>query len=180
MTAVRHTLSALWFGLAIVIVTVVGLSHIAPVLGYRLVIIAGPSMAPTIPLGAVVIERDPGSRAVSVGDVVTIEQPNGVSITHRVVRLGEANGATYLETRGDANGASDPSVTPMSAVSGVVAAQIPMVGFLLAYLAVPTGVLSIVLLMATLMLAVVLLEDIDGARERRRRTVQDARDGFPA
>ena len=180
MTALRRTLSALWLVLAIAILAVVGLSHVAPALGYRLVVIAGPSMTPAIPLGAVVIERDPGPGAVSVGDVVTAQMPNGVSITHRVVRIGEAQGTTYLETRGDANDASDPAVTPLSAVTGVVAFQLPMVGFMLAYLAIPLGVLSVVLMMATLMFALWLLEESDAARERRAGTVPDVRDGVTA
>ena len=68
----------------------VGLSRIAPVLGYRLVIIEGPSMTPTIPIGAVVIERTVPVDAIALGDVVTVPMPNGVAITHRVVRLGES------------------------------------------------------------------------------------------
>ena len=180
MTALRRTLSVLWFCLAIAILAVVGLSHVAPALGYRLVVIAGPSMAPTIPLGAVVGERAGPPASVALGDVVTIGMPNGVSITHRVVRIGEAYGETYLETRGDANDASDPTVAPLSAVTGVVAFQLPMVGFVLAYLAIPTGVLSVVSMLATLMLAIWLLDETDGAPERRTKTRPDVADGFPA
>jgi signal peptidase len=180
MTALRRTLSALWLGLAIAILAVVGLGHVAPALGYRLVVIAGPSMSPAIPLGAVAVEQGGVPGTVSVGDVVTIQMPNGISITHRVVRIGEAKGATYLETRGDANEASDPTVVPLSAVTGVVAFHLPLVGFALAYLAVPTGVLSIVLMMATLMFAIWVLEEFDAARERRAGTAQDVADGVPA
>ena len=66
MTALRRTLSALWLSLALAILAVVGLSRVAPALGYRLVVIAGPSMSPTIPIGAVVIERTvPSTRSPS-------------------------------------------------------------------------------------------------------------------
>jgi signal peptidase I len=145
-----------------------------------LVIIAGPSMTPAIPLGAVVIERDATSRSVSVGDVVTVQKPNGVSITHRLIRIGEADGKTYLETRGDANAASDPIVVPLSAVTGVAAYQVPLVGFVLAYLAIPSGVLSVVLTLATLMFATWLLEELDAGRDRRRETARDVADGLLA
>ena len=57
MTALSRTLSVLWLSLALAVLAVVGLSHVAPALGYRLVVIAGPSMSPAIPMGAVVIER---------------------------------------------------------------------------------------------------------------------------
>jgi signal peptidase I len=182
MTVVRRTLSALWLSLALAVLAVVGLSHVAPALGYRLVVIAGPSMSPTIPLGAVVIERTISASEIVVGDVVTVQMPNGVSITHRVVRLGAARGETYLETRGDANDAADPTVVPASAVTGVVAISLPLLGFLLAFLAVPSGVASIVLTLAALMFAIWTLEELDGARDREREagTAPDVVDGLPA
>ena len=182
MTVVRLTLSAFWLSLVIAILAVVGLSRIAPALGYPLVVIAGPSMTPTIPLGAVVIERTLPVDAIAVGDVVTVQMPNGVAITHRVVRLGEIAGSTYLETRGDANDGPDPVVVPASSVSGVVTLTLPMVGFLLAYLAVPSGVASIVLMLAALMLAIWSLEEGDGepAGEAPAAAGTDMVDGFPA
>jgi signal peptidase I len=178
MTALRRTLSALWLSLAVAILAVVGLSHIAPALGYRLVIIAGSSMSPAIPIGAVVIERKPS--AVNVGDVVTVQKPNGVSITHRVVRLGEAHGEAYLETRGDANAASDPTVAPASTVTGVVAVALPLVGFILAFLAVPSGVISIVLMLAALMFAIWTLEELESVDGEKVATAPEMTDGLPA
>ena len=144
MTALRRTLSVLWLSLALAILAVVGLSHVAPALGYRLVVIAGPSMSPTIPIGAVVLERTVPIQEIAVDDVVTVQMPNGVAITHRVVRVGDARGETYLETRGDANDAADPTVVPATAVTGVVSLSLPVVGFILAFLAVPTGIASII------------------------------------
>jgi len=186
MTVVRLTLSAFWLSLLIAILAVVGLSRIAPALGYPLVVIAGPSMTPTIPLGAVVIEWTVPVDAIAVGDVVTVQMPNGVAITHRVVRLGDIAGAVYLETRGDANDAPDPVVVPASSVSGVVTVTLPMLGFLLAYLAVPSGLASIVLMLAALMLAIWSLDEADGEADGRPAgeapvpTGTDTVDGFPA
>jgi signal peptidase I len=179
MTVLRRLLSALWLGLALAILAVVGLSHVAPALGYRLVVIAGPSMSPTIPVGAVVLERDP-SGPVAVGDVVTVLERNGVSVTHRIVRIGEADGRTYLEIRGDANDAPDPAVVPRSDVTGVVSISLPVVGFLLAFLAIPTGVLSIVSTLAALMLAIWTLEESADAVEAVRATAPEMADGLQA
>ena len=182
MTAIRRTLSVIWLSLVVAILAVVGLSRIAPALGYPLVVIAGPSMSPTIPLGAAVIERTVPAEAIGVGDVVTVQMPNGVAITHRVVRLGEIAGATYLETRGDANAAADPVVVPAGDVTGVVTVAVPMLGFLLAFLAAPSGVASVVLMLAALMVAIWAMEELDGSLERdpEAATATDAVDGFPA
>ena len=49
----------------------------------------------------------------------------------------------------------------------MVTLTLPMVGFLLAYLAVPSGVASIVLMLAALMLAIWSLEERDGEPGRR-------------
>jgi signal peptidase I len=180
MTALRRTLSALWLSLALAVLAVVGLSHVVPALGYRLIVIAGGSMSPGIPIGSVVIERDVASEPVSVGSVVTMTMPNGAMITHRVVRIGEANGEAYVEIRGDANRTSDPTVVPLTAVTGVVAFNLPMVGFLLAFLAVPTGVLSIVLTLAAIMFAIWTLEELDAVRVRQPGTAPEMADGLTA
>jgi len=182
MTALRRTLSALWLSLTLAVLAVVGLSHVAPALGYRLVVVAGPSMSPTIPLGAVVFERTVPVTEIAIGDVVTVRMPNGVAITHRVVRIGDIRGQAYLETRGDANDASDPTVVPASAVTGVVSVSVPMLGFVLAFLAVPSGIASVVLTLAALMFAVWSLEELDPRRAARgrREPASDTRDGLPA
>ena len=184
MTALRHTLSVLWLSLALAILAVVGLSHVAPALGYRLVVIAGPSMSPTIPIGAVVLERTVPIQEIAVDDVVTVQMPNGVAITHRVVRVGKARGETYLETRGDANDAVDPTVVPATAVTGVVSLSLPVIGFILAYLAVPTGIASMLFTLAALMFAIWSLEELAPRRatdrEREAGTTPDAVGGFPA
>ncbi len=180
LTSLRRVLSVLWLSLTLAVVAMVGLNLVAPALGYRLVIVTGPSMAPGIPLGAVVVERSADARPPMVGDVVTMRMPNGVAITHRVVRIAEGAGSQYLETRGDANAASDPTVVPMTSVTGVVELAIPVVGFALAFLTLPTGVLSVVLMLAALLTAIWALEEIDALREWQPGTVREASGGIPA
>jgi len=57
-------------GLATVTLVVAVVSHLAPALGYRVVIVAGPSMSPTIPMGSLLVEHGPGSDGVAVGALV--------------------------------------------------------------------------------------------------------------
>jgi signal peptidase len=179
-TSLHRALSVLWFSLTLALAAVVGLNLFAPVLGYRLVIVTGPSMTPAIPLGAVVIERAPDTTLPVVGDVVTVRLPNGVAITHRVIRIGDGTGGQYLETRGDANAGPDPTVIPAASVTGIVDVAIPVVGYALAFLAMPTGVLSVILLLAALLTAIWSLEELDAVREPRPGTVHEATDGIPA
>lgn len=68
------------------------------------------SMSPTIPAGSVaVVQRVPASD-VQVGDVVTVDRPDELPVTHRITSSGA--GATETERvltmRGDANATDDP------------------------------------------------------------------------
>lgn len=92
-------------------------------------VIAGGSMAPTIPLGAVVLVRPaPGYAA---GDVVTYRAAAALT-THRVVAVHGSGAGARLVTKGDANPDLDPEEVPSAAVQGVVRAQLPWAGYLLA------------------------------------------------
>jgi signal peptidase len=157
MTVLRRTLAALWLGLAVATLAVVAVSHVGPALGYRVVIVAGDSMSPSIPIGSLLAEGRPAGSVVA-GDVVTMEMPNGAAITHRVTRVVDLDGVTWLETRGDANAEPDPALVPASTVSGVVAFHVPFAGYLLAFLGFPTGVACILSALVALLFAGLLLE----------------------
>ena len=158
-TALCRTLAGLWLALAVSTLALVAFDHVAPALGYRLVIVSGSSMSPSIPVGSIAAERLPPPPGVVAGDVVTMEMPNGAAITHRVVRVVDDRGETYLETRGDANDGSDPALVPATAVSGVVAFHVPLAGFLLAFIGSPTGVLCLVATLLALLFGAWLAED---------------------
>ena len=66
------------------------------------------SMAPTIPAGSVALVRQIPAEQARVGDVVTVDRPGQLPITHRVVATAPAgNGETALTLRGDANRQDD-------------------------------------------------------------------------
>lgn len=70
------------------------------------------SMEPTIPTGALLISREVDIDEVEKGDIICFRSKEtnmlGQVITHRVVDVLEGeDGEIYLETRGDANPASD-------------------------------------------------------------------------
>ena len=157
MAVLRRALAAFWLALAITTLAVVAFSDVAPGLGFRVVIVAGDSMSPSIPIGSLLAERQPIAGVVA-GDVVTMEMPNGATITHRISRVVERDGGTWLETRGDANAEPDPALVPASVVSGVVAFHVPFAGSLLAFLGFPTGVACILSSLVALLLAGWLLE----------------------
>ncbi|GAB3396808.1 hypothetical protein GCM10027568_31710 [Humibacter soli] len=68
------------------------------------------SMSPDIPTGSLaVVKQIPASEA-HVGDVVTVDRPGELPITHRVVKTSPGpDGSTILVLKGDANAAADPA-----------------------------------------------------------------------
>jgi len=76
------------------------------------------SMAPTIPTGSVAIVQQIPASQVHVGDVVTVDRPDELPVTHRVraVAEGSAPGERLLTLRGDANAQDDVKPYPVSSV----------------------------------------------------------------
>ncbi|TVU59301.1 signal peptidase I [Paenarthrobacter nitroguajacolicus] len=68
------------------------------------------SMAPAIPAGSLAVVREIPAAEVTIGDVVTVDRPGKLPITHRVQTIGPADGAARTITmKGDANTESDPA-----------------------------------------------------------------------
>ncbi len=76
------------------------------------------SMSPTIPAGSVAIVQQIPASEVHVGDVVTVDRPGQLPVTHRVrlIEDGPSAAARLLTLRGDANAQDDPAPYPVSTV----------------------------------------------------------------
>lgn len=160
-------------GLASVIV-----GRVLPLLGHPVYVVAGPSMEPAISIGsAVILDAVPPSE-LAVGDVVSLRSGAGRAIfTHRIIRVAERDGETWLETQGDANEAPDPSITPASAVIGRVAMSLPGAGYLIALLSTVQG---LVLLLSTGALLLVAGWLLDGLAGEQRPTARAGSGDTPA
>jgi signal peptidase len=101
------------------------------------------------------------------GDIVTLKEANGVVVSHRITRVLQQPNGTFIETKGDANSAVDPVLTPVSDVTGRVDFSVPVVGYLVYLLTLPIGVLSVLGLALTLLFAIWLLEDFEQDEEER-------------
>jgi signal peptidase len=148
------------FVLFAVAVAGVGLAaRLAPMAGAEVFTIRSGSMEPAIGTGALVVVTegaDPG-----VGDVVAYRLPNGAVVTHRVSRVVDGEAGRFLETRGDANSDPDPSLVPQEAVVGEVSLALPLLGFLLALLGMPIGIVTLISVAGTLLTAIWLLEELE-------------------
>ena len=161
MRTLRRALAALWFAAVATVVALVVFSHVAPRLGHEPLIIRGRSMEPTIPLGSLAIASRVHPQAVEAGDVVSIRLPSRVLVTHRVIRVAENGPERLLEMQGDANADPDGALIPARWTVGVVDRYVPFAGYLMALLSMPSGVITLFTLLATLLMVVWLLEELE-------------------
>ncbi|WP_240423747.1 signal peptidase I [Microbacterium halotolerans] len=68
------------------------------------------SMSPTIPAGSVAVVQEMAASEIEVGDVVTVDRPDDLPVTHRVTSVddGASDDARVITMRGDANDVDDP------------------------------------------------------------------------
>ncbi|GAA4162661.1 hypothetical protein GCM10022286_21890 [Gryllotalpicola daejeonensis] len=79
------------------------------------------SMSPTIPTGSLAMVHHIPAEQAHVGDVVTVERPGELPITHRLVSSKpDAAGGYDLVLKGDANAAADPVPYHVTTVGRVV------------------------------------------------------------
>ncbi len=146
-TWLRRALDLALIGVVVVALFGVVLGRVVPLFGASTFVVAGGSMEPTIPLGAAVVVRPVAAGELAVGDVVSLRSgPQRAVFTHRIIRIAARDGQPWLETKGDANDAPDPSITPATAVLGREVLVIPYAGFLVALLSIPSGILFVIAL----------------------------------
>jgi len=101
-----------------VVLTVLALGGVACIVlvvlaftgGYSLIMFKTGSMSPTIPAGSVALVQEVPASALAVGDVVTVDRPGDLPVTHRVTSVSDGQSADQrkITMRGDANDADDP------------------------------------------------------------------------
>ena len=161
--------------LAVYVLGVVGLAaaaKAAPVAGYGLYAVRSASMAPALGVGDLVVAQDVDPTAIQPGDVITASTRTGSTITHRVVAVASNGDGPAFTTRGDANASPDPVATPAAQVRGRVAWDIPLLGFLLAMVTTPSGIVALLSIGGSLLTVVWLLDDLelaDDEEELERR-----------
>jgi signal peptidase len=110
--------------------------------GLKRYVVTGGSMGASIPRGSVAFERPVAVSRLRVGDVITYTPPPGYGVsgrvTHRVVWIGRDRSlARAFRTKGDANAAPDPWRFALARPTQArVLFHVPLVGYLLAALAI--------------------------------------------
>jgi signal peptidase len=158
----RRFLDLLLIGLVVIVLVGILLAKLVPLTGRQTIIVGGSSMEPAIGLGAAIVIRPVPAEALAVGDVVTLHAGEKSAIyTHRIIEVVDRPDGRWIRTKGDANATADPTLIHSSAVVGRTELAIPLVGYLLALLSSPAGVLFLVGMAATLLASAWLLESLE-------------------
>lgn len=123
---------------AVLLVGVLLLSGTTSVLPLRSLSVQSGSMAPSLPVGSVLLSTPARTDDIRVGDVITFTHPehSGQLVTHRVVTTATTADGPSFRTKGDANAAVDLwSVTPGEQVWRVQG-HLPVVGTALTFVRV--------------------------------------------
>lgn len=169
-TAVRWFRRLLELALVLLVVAVLGLVlavNLGPRLGHDFVVIRGGSMEPAIHLGALTEVSQVQPTDLRPGDIVTLKEADGIVVAHRITRVLQQPNGTFIETKGDADAAVDPVLTPVSDVTGRVDLSVPVLGYLVYLLTLPIGMLSVLGLALTLLFSIWLLEDSEQDEGKR-------------
>lgn len=164
-TLVRRVVDLGLLALIVIVLFAVILGKGAPLVGRQSIVIGGGSMEPTIPLGAAIVLAPVDSGQLAPGDIVSMQiAADHATYTHRIIDVVDRPDGRWIRTQGDANAEPDPTLVPASAVIGRVELTIPLVGFLLALLSLPVGVIFVLGLAATLLAIAWLLESLEPER----------------
>jgi signal peptidase len=162
-TLTRRAVEALF---AAVVVTALGLwvvTHLAPGVGHGLFAVRSGSMNPALEVGDLVVTRLVDPSEIRSGDVITIGTGGRAIVTHRVVAVQATDDGPVFTTRGDANATPDPIAVRADQLHGRVDWRVPLLGFVLAMIAMPAGILALVSIAAALLTAAWLLDEDEEA-----------------
>ena len=170
----RRTLDVLLGVIIVVVVAIVVVARVIPVVtSGATFVVGGGSMEPAIPTGSLVIATPASAAQLAPGDVVSVRVGEKQAVfTHRIVRLAERDGATWLETKGDANDEPDPSIIPATSVIGRVVVTVPYAGYVVWLTSTVPGLMFVLSLAVLVLAGAWLLEsmELDDERGRRRAT----------
>lgn len=122
-------------GLICIVATVLSLAF-----GIKPLVFRSGSMAPQISTGALALAKTVPANELAVGDVISVDNAQGVRITHRVVDLQHVGGgAASVTLKGDANNVDDPQPYTVTEADRVFF-HVGGLGYVVAWLSSPMAI----------------------------------------
>ncbi len=155
-----------------------GVGFMAVLLDARPMVVTSGSMMPAINQGDALIVRHVSAESIEPGDIISYQNFGKRNLTtHRVIDVREISGQPWYQTKGDNNNVADQDLTPYGAVFGEVQVVLPRLGYLLGFVATPSGALLIISLPLLIMLVQEVL--LFGSRRSRDQPRNDQASPLP-
>lgn len=113
--------------------------------GFRPYIVLSGSMEPNLQVGDLVVSKQVNEKQVEIGDIITFEDENGSTITHRVVDIIIKDGEKLYQTKGDNNNAKDTGLISIKNIKGKYTFKINKFGRIISQIITPTGIVLVLL-----------------------------------
>jgi signal peptidase I len=172
--------TGLTWGVVSVVAALGAVTLVVPaVTGSTPLAVLSPSMEPTLPVGTLVVVQPSAPQDVRLGDVITYQLKAGdpTLVTHRVVEVRSVStGEFEFLTKGDANGAVDPTVVTQAQLKGKAWYSVPLVGFVSVAVSGAVGPMVVPILGAALLAygAYAVLTGVLARARRKQKLASDA------
>lgn len=153
VTAVLMTAAAL--------ASLLGITVLPGLLGYKTYVVLSGSMEPAIHTGSVLVALPVAPESLKVNDVIVYNRSDvSESVTHRIIQVNSDNGKPTFMTKGDANSAPDDWTVQYSGnTAGKIVLAVPLLGYAYHGIASPQGRL-VFLVVPVLVLSLIWLAQI--------------------
>lgn len=149
--------------------------------GYSMFRVVTGSMEPTIPVGALTLTKEVDIDSVAVGDIICFrakeEAIKGEMITHRVIGILQGgDGATLLQTQGDANPAMDGYLVSQANLVGKVlwnTGESSMLSGVVSFFSSSVGFLACIALPSLLIAGLILRECVGNIRGELKQALDE-------
>ena len=144
----------------------VGLLLVMPFFGFRPYAVISGSMIPTLPVGALVVDKVVEPETIIKGDIITfnISGETSTVATHRVVNIDEEK--EEFTTKGDNNKDVDSNPVSFSQLVGKVVFSLPILGYVYYFLGTLFGKVVIGVVFIGLIIISIFL---DKAADKKKR-----------
>jgi len=154
------TLSIAGFLILVLIMVASFTVYILPKFGWRVDNLCSDSMNPELNVGDLVVTHTVEAETVEVGDIIVFYSNDAHEnlVSHRVINI-ERNPSLSFITKGDAYDTSDPFVIPTRNLVGKVYLNVPLLGYLVAFIKTTPGFL-VTLIVPGLIILVVCMKSL--------------------
>ena len=154
---------------AAALASLLGVTLLPSVLGYKTYVVLSGSMEPSIHTGSVLVALPISPDSLKVNDVIVYNRSDvSESVTHRIVQINHEGDKPSFITKGDANQAADAWTVQYGDTAGKIVLSVPLLGYAYNAIASPQGRL-VFLVVPVLVLSLMWLAQIWRPEQRLQR-----------